>query len=178
MNDYKQILVALLPWLILFPLLAVIWTAVQRRRHPPSQETIESAALLSDRRWLSSGLAAFAFTGVYESASLVERLASPHGALKIALLTVPVLAFSWFMNAYIGEVRKGDEFARRVQLHALSFAVPAFLCLMMVMWLGDEIWPAEHHIPFSGGLAFLTLYYAVGVFFSKMRFVPTHKDRP
>ena len=174
----KSVLLVMLPSVLIPAVLVFIWATVQRRKHPPSKEALESAALLLDRRWLSSGLAPVTFTGVHEGAYSVRKLALLHGMLKIALLTVPVLAFAWFMYTFTRELRKGDEFARRVQLEALSFAFPAILFWMMGMWLMDEIWPTPHHGTFSGALVFLPLMYCVGLFAAKGRYLPTHKDRP
>lgn len=174
----KSVLLVMLPFVLVSGVLVFIWATWQRRKHPPSQEALETAALLNARGWLPSGGAAMIFLFVYDGAYFARKLTGLPGALRAALLVAPVLVFVWFIYLFYRESRKGDEFERAIQHVALSFAFCVFLCQMMGMWLMNEVWPTPHHGTFSAALGFLPLCYFVGLFSAKARYFPTYKDRP
>jgi hypothetical protein len=174
----KNVLIAMLPVVLLLGLWLFIWATLERRKHPPSEETLETMALLNARGWLPSGGAAMIFELVYMGAYQARRLTSLPGALKSLLLVPVVLSFAWFIYLFIRDSRQGDEFERAIQHDALSLAFLMFLTWAMGMWLMDEVWPTPHHGTFSVALGWLPLYYFVGLLFAKARYLPTHKDRP
>ena len=175
MPDLKDFVLLILPWIMVPPLLFTIWAFIQRRKHPPTREQLEAAAVLKDSKWLPSGWAAWAFVFVYEGAYGLRRLASVPGVLKGLLLGLPVIAFAWFWYVLVREVRTGGDLERRVQGEAASSAIVMFLSFSLLMWLTDEIWSMPHHGTFSAGLGFLPLFYGLAMFTAKAKLYPTGK---
>lgn len=168
----EDLLLLALPFLVLLPLWFLFWATHRKRQHPPSPEALEAAAVLGDARWLPSGLAAVVFLFVYGGAELVRRVTVSSGALKMALIAAPVLAFVWFSYAFLREFRGGDEFERRVQGEASAQALWLFMLWSVGMWVMSEMWPTYRFGTFSPALGFLPLCYAVGMFIARGKYVP------
>src|SRR5262245_7109956 len=111
----KDFLLFILPWIVVPPIVLVVWSLIYRRRHPPTAEQLEAARVLRDSKWLMSGWAAITFVFVYEGAYTLRRLASVPAALKSLLLLVPVVAAAWFAFVFVRERRTGGELERRIQ---------------------------------------------------------------
>ena len=172
----KSFLVAMLPWIILPPLALATWSYVHRRRHPPTAEQLEAAALLKDMRWPRSGLAAVVFLLVYLAVYGLRELPALPGAVRVALLVPPVLAFAWFTVVSRREERSADELERRIQGEAGAIAVWTFLFWSLGMWLMNEIWPAPRRGHISSGLVFLPIFYFLGLFAAKARLMPAERS--
>ena len=168
----KDLVLLALPFLILFPLWFLFWATHRKRQYPPSPEALEAAAVLFDVRWLPSGLAAIVFLFVFYGVELARRLIDMPGALKIALIAAPVLAFVWFSYAYLRENRGGDELERRIQGEAAALALWMFMFWSVGMWVMSEIWSWPRGERFSAALLFLPLHYVVGMFIAKGKYLP------
>jgi hypothetical protein len=177
----QYFLVLLITWLIPISLY-LIWLAAYRRRHPPpSQEVLATAKLLLDRRWLPSGWVGMVSTFVYIIVYSVRTYVPMPGAGKFALLAAPVIVFAWFIRTFIREVREGDELARSVHLEALTMTFSSFLFFAAGMWLMREIDVAPRHGTYDLSLGFLPIFYFVGLYGAKARYMPTtrpdHENR-
>jgi hypothetical protein len=172
----KEYILTVLPFVLGIPLAILIWATIQRRKHPPTPEQREAAALMLDTRWLSSGWASMTFMLVYMGVYTLRRFIPLHPGLKLALLILPAAAVVWFILTFEREGRRGDEFARQVRLDALTYAFSSFLGFSMAMWLMNEIWPSPRRGTLDVALVFLPLFYYVGLFFAKARRIPTTKD--
>lgn len=169
----KEVLLAMLPFVIIPPLLIFIWTTIQRRKHPPSQEARVTAKLFMDLRWLPSGWVGLAFMFVYMGAYWVRLRVPLPGAAKASLLAVVVLALVWFLRTLHREVQEADELGQRVHRDAFSYAFAAFMCVAVGTWVMREIDTAPRRGTFELSLAFLPIFYFVGLFFAKARYMPT-----
>ena len=178
----KEYLLGLLITTLIPIAVYLIWLAAYRRRHPPpSQEVRATAKLLLDRRWLPSGWVGMVSTLVYIIVYSIRTYVPMPEAGKFALLTVPVIVFAWFIRTFIREIREGDELARSVHLEALSMAFSSFLFFAVGMWLMREIDIAPRCGTYDLSLGFLPIFYFVGLFGAKARYMPTtrpdHENR-
>jgi len=168
----KEVLVAIVPWIIVPPLALAMWAYAHRRRHPPTLEQVQTMALLGDVRWPRSGLAAAVLLVVYQAAYAFRELMALPGPVRAALLVPPVVAFAWFAVVWHRESRSDDELERRIQGEASVRAIWTFTTISLLNWLMDEIWPTPHRGAFSTGLGFLPICYLLGLSLAKAGLVP------
>ena len=172
----KEVLLAMLPFVIIPPLIILIWAAIQRRKHPLSQDARMTAKLFMDLRWLPSGWMGLAFTLVYAVVYSIRKFVPLPEAARMALLVVPVLAFVWFFHGFHREVREGDELVHRIHLDALTGAFSMFMGFAIAMWVMRELDPAPRRGTYEMSLGFLPLFYFVGLFAAKARYMPTSRS--
>jgi fatty acid desaturase len=172
----KEFLLAMLPWIVVPPLVVGVWSAVYRRRHPLTSEQLETVALLKDVRWPRSGLAATVFLVVYIGVYALRGVATLPALVRAGLLVPPVLAFVWFTVVRRREERSNDELERRVQGEASANATWMFLFWSLGMWIMNEIWPAPLRARIDKGLVFLPVFYVLGMFAAKARLMPAERS--
>lgn len=168
----KEILAAIVPWIIVPPLALGVWIYAYRRRHQPTPEQVQSAALLGDVRWPRSGIAAVVLVVVYEAAYAFRVLMALPGPVRAALLVPPIVAFVWFTVVWHRESRSDDELERRIQGEASVHAIWMFTTISLGNWLMEEIWLEPHRSAFSPGLGFLPICYVLGLFLAKAELMP------
>ena len=173
MADFIRVTV---PLVVISLLSYLIWKLLRPWRVPRSAEVAQVAELFTDPRWLPSGWAAATFACAYALVFSVRRFAPIPEAIGAGLLVVPILALVWFVIAFVRDVRTGDEFARRIQADALSFAFISFMCGGLAVSLMDQLGPSPPDRPFDPALMFLPLNYFFGLFVAKGRYLPTTED--
>lgn len=164
-----------------YVLLVLMWVVLLRqvrRGVVPTPETPEATKVFLDRRWLTSGWVAVVFMVVYLGVFLVRGLVTMAPLMRTALVWVPVAAFAWFIVAFVRELRSGDELEKQVLLEACAFAFMMVLMGSMWMWVSDQLVPTDRRGMLDTGLWFLPMFYSIGMFLAKAKFIPTaRKDR-
>ena len=168
----KETLLAMLPFVIIPPLLIFGWAAIQRRRHPPTQEAMDAAKLLVEWRWLPSGWIGLAFSFAYMGVYALRRYVPLPGVIKLAVLLVPAVVLAWFAYTIHREVRKGDEMEQRIHLDALHRGFSNYMCFALAMWVMRELDPTPSRGTLEMSLVFLPLYYFFGLFTAKASYMP------
>jgi hypothetical protein len=172
----KEFLLAMWPWIVVPPVAVGFWLAIYQRRHPPTPEQLETAALLRDVRWPRSGLAATVFLVVYIGVYALRGAAPLPALVRAGFLVLPALAFAWFTVVSRHEHRSDDELERRIQGEASAIAIWMFLFWSLGMWLMNEIWPAPLRARIDKGLVFLPVFYVLGMFTAKARLMPAERS--
>lgn len=93
------------------------------------------------------------------------------GALKVAMVLLPVIPFGCFLFQFIGYVRSLDELHRRVHLEALAVAFPIATLFLMTLGLVEKAGalPANYW-SYQDVWYYLPLIYLVSVAISWRRY--------
>jgi hypothetical protein len=86
------------------------------------------------------------------------------GALKVAMVLVPVIPFAVFLFQFIGYVRSLDELHRRVHLEALALAFPIATLFLMTLGLVEKAGAlSPKYWSFQDVWYYLPIFYLVAV---------------
>jgi hypothetical protein len=100
---------------------------------------IEAAAPVQSAHWLGILLAGGAFLLAYFVARYGMWAWAPKDPWDIFVMTIPVLAFFWFVAVVQRTLREIDELQRRIHLEALALAFLTVMLLLMGLGLIEEM---------------------------------------
>lgn len=168
MSAISYLLLSLLPVAILMAVWAVFLLVNKLRRVPFRPMPTGAVINTFDPTWITSGVAAIAFSMVYAASSSLVRRQAVEGALRTGVVLLPVPLLIWFLIAWGRVIRRGDELERRLQLEGAGYALGTFMTFMMLSALLDRLWGGY---PYADMWAFLPLYYWVGLMLAKLRYL-------
>src|SRR5688572_29229183 len=84
-------------------------------------------------------VAGIAWVVIYCIALFFLKNPETPGPLKVAMVLLPAIPFSFFLFRFVGYVRGLDELHRRVHLEALALAFPIATLFLMTLGLVEKI---------------------------------------
>jgi hypothetical protein len=125
----------------------------------------------SGRPARSVGVSALVLLVLFFAARLMLEWTTLPTAVRVVIALLPLMAFVWFLWAFIRQITEADELERRIQLEALAVAFPSTLILVMTLGLlqlaiplSPDDWSYRHIWPF------LYVFYLVGLTRARRRY--------
>ena len=131
-------------------------------------EVVERTKQIYGTRLLVRGL-------LWVSISLLSRgllqLEIDSGAARLAIATLPIPFFVWFLWTWMKGVSQMDELERRIELEALAFAFPLAVVLLMTLGLIElAINLSPDDSSYRHVWAMMPLLYYIGLWRAKRRY--------
>ena len=108
---------------------------------------------------------------IYWIALYILKSPETSGALKVAMVLLPVVPFAVFLFRFIGYVRSLDELHRRVHLEALALAFPIATLFLMTLGLVEKAGAlSAKYWSYQDVWYYLPLFYLIAVAISWRRY--------
>ena len=108
---------------------------------------------------------------IYWIALYILKNPETSGALKVAMVLLPVVPFAVFLFRFIGYVRSLDELHRRVHLEALALAFPIATLFLMTLGLVEKAGAlSAKYWSYQDVWYYLPIFYLIAVAISWRRY--------